>query len=108
MAKRKPNKPFKDWQAEQVEQTFGVQHLRSLPLLEEIKKIKLPENHELRQTLEKYRLEAFDFIESWNEVEYKFIFISPFFKLVDFTSAYYKVFTQRTLSVKYDNDTNKW
>lgn len=64
MAKRKTSKPFKDWQAEEVEQTFGIQRLRSLPLLDEIKKIKLPENHELRQTLEKYRLEAFDFIES--------------------------------------------
>lgn len=99
------NKPFKDWQAEEVEKTFGIEKLRTLPFLEELKSIKLPETHELRNTLEKYRLEAFDYIESWNEDEYKFFFISPFFKLVDFVSIYYKAFTQRPLSVKYDNDT---
>lgn len=105
MAKKSNRKPFKDWQAEEVEKTFGIKRLRTLPFLEDLKKIKSVENQELRQTLEKYRLEAFDYIESWNEDEYKFFFISPFFKVVDFISEYYKAFTQRPLSVKYDNDT---
>ncbi|TAE03887.1 MAG: hypothetical protein EAZ97_00890 [Bacteroidetes bacterium] len=105
MASKKPNKSFKDWQAEEVEKTFGITKKRTLPILETLKKVKLPENHELRETLETYRLEAFDYIESWNEDEYKFFFISPFFKLVNFLSPHYKAFTQRPLSVKYDNDT---
>lgn len=98
------HKSFKDWQAEEIEKTFGIKRLRSLPFLEKITKIKLPEDHSLREILEKYRLEAFDYIDSWNEDEYKFFFISPFFKQVDFTSAYYKAFAQRPLSVKYDNE----
>ncbi|MBK9462447.1 MAG: hypothetical protein IPN94_24245 [Sphingobacteriales bacterium] len=32
------------------------------------------------------------------------MFISPFFKLVNLKSANYKVFTQRPMSVKYNND----
>ena len=102
--KKNPDKRFKDWQAEEIEKTFGIKRLRTLPFLEQLKNIKLPENHPHREILEKYRLETFDYIESWNEDEYKFFFISPFFKLVYFVSEYYKAFTQRPLSVRYDND----
>ncbi len=105
MKSKKINKSFKDWQAEEVEKTFEIKRLRTLPVLEHLKTLKLPQNHPLNDTLEKYRLEAFDYIDSWNEDEYKFFFISPFFKLVDFTSQYYKAFTQRPLSVEYDNNT---
>jgi hypothetical protein len=74
---KKSNKAFKDWQAEEVELTFGIQRHRSLPFLEELKKLSFPKDHPLRPTLEKYRLELFDYIDSWNEDEYKFMFISP-------------------------------
>jgi hypothetical protein len=103
--KKSPDKRFKDWQYEEVNETFGLTRLRTLPFLEHLKTITLPKAHENRAILEKYRLELFDYIESWNEDEYKFLFISPFFKLVDFLSPHYKVFTQRSLSVTYDNDT---
>ncbi len=103
--KPKKHKSFKDWQAEEVEKTFGIKRLRTLPVLEHLKTLKFPQNHSLTDTLEKYRLEAFDYIDSWNEDEYKFFFISPFFKLVDFTSQYYKAFTQRPMSVTYNKDT---
>jgi hypothetical protein len=102
---RKHIKSFKDWQYEEVEQAFGLTRLRTLPFLEEIKKLSMPDNHKDRATLEKYRLELFDFIDTWNEDEYKFLFIGPYFKLVDFSSPYFKVFTQRPMSVTYDNDT---
>lgn len=102
---KKTIKSFKDWQYEEVEQAFGLTRLRTLPFLEEIKKLSMPNNHEHRVTLEKYRLELFDFIDTWNEDEYKFLFIGPYFKLIDFNSPYFKVFTQRPMSVTYDNDT---
>ncbi len=102
---KKPNKSFKDWQYEEVEQAFDLTRLRTLPFLEEIKKLSLPKEHIQRETLEKYRLELFDFIDTWNEDEYKFLFIAPYFKLVDFNSPYFKIFTQRPMSVSYDNDT---
>ena len=102
---KKPNKSFKVWQYEEVEQAFDLTRLRTLPFLEEIKKLTLPKEHIQRETLEKYRLELFDFIDTWNEDEYKFLFIAPYFKLVDFNSPYFKIFTQRPMSVSYDNDT---
>jgi hypothetical protein len=105
MATRPRNKSFKDWQYEEVEQEFGLTRLRTVPFLEEIKTIKLPQDHFQRETLERYRLELFDFIDTWNEDEYKFLFIGPYFKLVDFNTPYFKVFTQRPMSVSYDNDT---
>jgi hypothetical protein len=103
MAKR--NKSFKDWQYEEVEQEFGLTRLRTLPILEELKTIHFPKTHPYKDTLEKYRLELFDVIDTWNEDEYKFMFISPYFKLIDFTTPYFKVFTQRPMSVTYENDT---
>jgi hypothetical protein len=104
MAKAKANKSFKDWEAEEVELTFGINRLHSMPFIDHLKSIKLPENHPNKAILEDYRLEAFDLVDSWNEDEYKFMFISPFFKLVNLKSVNYKVFTQRPMSVKYDND----
>ena len=103
--RKKPNKSFKDWQAEEVEKAFDIKKHRTLPFLESLKAIQLPENHIYRATIEKYRLELFDYIDSWNEDEYKFLFIGPYFKLIDFTTPYFKVFTQRPMSVTYENDT---
>ncbi len=102
---RKKNKSFKDWQYEEVEHAFGLTRLRTLPILEELKTLTFPAQHVYKATIEKYRLELLDFIDTWNEDEYKFMFISPYFKLIDFTTPYYKIFTQRPMSVNYDNDT---
>jgi hypothetical protein len=98
-------KSFKDWQYEEVEQEFGLTRHRTLPFIEDLKKLSMPKDHPNIATVEKYRLELFDFIDTWNEDEYKFLFIGPYFKLVDFSSPYFKVFIQRPMSVSYDNDT---
>lgn len=103
--KKEPVKWFKDWQAEEVEKTFAIKKHRTLPMLDNLTKITLPEDAPIRELLEKYRIELFDYIDSWNEDEYKFMFISPFFKQVNFLSEYYKAFTQRPMSISYDNDT---
>ena len=102
-----PTKSFKDWQAEEVEDAFMLTKLRTSPLLEELKTIRFDANHAYYQMLDKYRLEAFDLINGWNEDEYKFLFISPFLKLVDFSGTHFNVFTQRPLSIRYDNDTKE-
>jgi hypothetical protein len=103
--RKTPNKSFNDWQAEEVEKAFGIKKLRTLPFLESLKEIRLAENHEHRKTLEKYRLKALDLIDGWNEDEFKFLFISPYLTLVDFSNEFYNVFMQRPLSVAYENDT---
>jgi hypothetical protein len=100
MAKAKV-KSFKDWQYEEVSDEFGLTRQRTLPFLEHLKTLELPKNNAHYQTLEAFRLELFDYVDSWNEDEYKFFFISPFFKLVNFLSPNYKAFTQRPMSVVY-------
>ena len=42
MAKAKANKSFKDWEAEEVELTFGINRLHSMPFIDHLKSIKLP------------------------------------------------------------------
>ena len=105
MVRQPKAKLFKDWQYEEVSDEFGLTRQRTLPFLEHIKTLTLPQNNAHRPTIESFKLELFDYIDSWNEDEYKFFFISPFFKLVNFLSTKYKAFTQRPLSVKYANDT---
>lgn len=99
-------KPFKDWQAEEVERTFGVTRLKKMDLIDELLAVPtVIDSEPLRTTIDTYRKEADWRIEAWNEDEYKFLFIAPFLKLVNFTSDYFSVFTQRPMSVLYDNDT---
>jgi hypothetical protein len=98
-------KPFKNWLYEEVNDTFGLTRLMTHPDLEKLKNIKLPQNHIHREKIERLRVFAFKYIESWSTDEHKFMFISPFFSLVDFVSEKYKVFMQRPLSIKYDNNT---
>ena len=105
MTLKTKDKSFKDWQYEEVSDEFGLTRQRTLPFLESLKTMTLPLDNGHRPTIESFKLELFDYVDSWNEDEYKFFFISPFFKLVNFLSPYYKAFTQRPLSVKYANDT---
>jgi hypothetical protein len=105
MAKKSNHKPFKDWQYEEVEQVFGLTRYFEHELFDKFKTFKTPQDYAGAGEIESLRRLALEYIESWNEDEYKFMFISPLFRLVSFISKYYKVFTQRPLSVTYDNDT---
>ncbi len=103
--RKTPNKPFNDWQAEEVEEAFGITRLKTLNLLDALTAITATENHVWHPIIERYRKSANWLIEGWNEDEYKFLFISPFLKLVDFSTDHFNVFTQRPLSVTYENGT---
>lgn len=98
-------KPFKDWLYEEVNDAFGLTRVFTHPKLEKLKEITLADNHSQKQRIEDLRLLLEKYVDSWNEDEYKFMFISRFIGLANYVSANYKVFTQRPLSVKYDNDT---
>lgn len=102
-----PVKQFADWQPEEIETTFGIQRMRNVPLLDQLTLVKatLPSAHQ--DTLERYRTDANWRIEGWNEDEYKFFFISPFLRLVDFSTPYFNPFTQRPMSLSYNNDSQK-
>jgi hypothetical protein len=99
------NKFFKDWLYEEVELAFGLTCLRDHPLLTHLKSLTLDPHDPRRPAIEQLRLILFDYINSWNEDEYKFMFISPFLALVPFVSPHYKVFTQRPMRVKYEQGT---
>ncbi len=89
-----------------MEKTFGIIRLDTLPILEHFTTLHLSDNHAERATIEKYRKEAAWRIEGWNEDEYKFLFISPFMKLLDLNdNGIYTIFAQRPISVAYDNGT---
>ncbi len=103
--KKAINKSFKDWEAEAVEEAFGIQKIDTLPFLEITKTLRLAEDHPQRDLIEKYRCRALNLIDGWNEDEYKFLFISIYLGLIDFFNAKYNVFTQRPMSVTYDNGT---
>lgn len=105
MAKAIKNKSFKEWLYEEVADEFGLTRLRQHPAITQIESIKLSKDDVHRPMIESLRLLLLDYIDSWNEDEYKFMFISPFISLTGFVSQYFKVFTQRPLSVKYQNNT---
>lgn len=103
--KKDGNKSFKDWTYEEVNDAFGLKRVFEHSFFDKLKTFHLPENHELRKNIEQLRKSAMEYIETWNEDEYKFFFISQFIGLVNFSSSYYKAFTQRPLSVSYENGT---
>ena len=103
-----PVKAFNEWQAEEVEKTFGVTRLKTLPLMDELLAIQAKkEHHSHHTTIESYRKDADWRVEGWNTDEYKFLFIAPFLRLVNFTNVDFSVFTQRPMSVFYENNTKQ-
>ncbi len=99
------NKEFKAWTFEEIGDVFGLTRLYEHKLWAEFDKLTIPNNHKYKEMIEELRRQLLESVESWNEDELKFMFISPFIKLVNFFSPKYKVFTQRKLSVSYENGT---
>ncbi len=95
------NKAFKAWLYEEVEQAFGLTRLRTKPVLQQLENL-TPTPFD--KSIENLRICLLDYVDTWNEDELKFMFISPFVHLVNFVGANYKVFTQRIMSVNYEND----
>jgi hypothetical protein len=99
------NKEFKAWLFEEINDAFGLTRLYEHKLWKEFEGLSIPSHHKHYEAIEELRQELLLSVESWNEDELKFMFISPFIKLVSFFSPKYKIFTQRKMSVSYDNGT---
>ncbi len=99
------NKEFKMWTFEEVNDTFGFTRLYEHKLWAEFNKLPIPTNHKYQEMIEELRKQLLRYVEAWNEDELKFMFISRFIGLVEFFSPKYKIFTQRKLSVSYENGT---
>ena len=105
MAAKVKNKSFEQWLYEDVERAFGLTRLFAHSFFDTLKKQKATLTVHQAERLETLRVRLFENVDAWNEDEIKFLFISPLIDIVDYESAYYKVFTQRPMSVNYENGT---
>jgi hypothetical protein len=95
MKKRK----FQDWEFEQIHKEFGcIRHYKNFPMLETWQNCQEPINTGETKRLEALSERLFFCVETWNEDELKFFFISPLIDLISFEHEQYKAFTQRKLS----------
>jgi hypothetical protein len=99
------NKSLEAWLYEEVEQEFGLTRLYEHNLWKKFANLEIDKNYKYIEQIEEYRQQLFMYVDTWNEDELKFMFISPFVKLVNFFSPNYKVFTQRPMSVSYADGT---
>ncbi len=99
------NKSFEAWLYEDVGQAFGLTRLYEHIFWQDFETLKVPENHPNLTTIEEFRKDLLKYVDTWNEDELKFMFISPFISLVQYRSDKYKIFTQRPMSVQYENGT---
>jgi hypothetical protein len=91
---------FETWEFEEIQDTFGIKRRLSVPLLEEWVNHEYPISQTHAEIIENMRQYAFNYVETWNEDELKFLIISPLVSLIQFGSDKYKIFTQRKLSAK--------
>lgn len=105
MAEKIRNKSFEQWLYEDVEQAFDLTRFFVHPFFDNLKEQKVNLTSAQNDQLDRLRKLLFERVDSWNEDELKFMFISPLIYIVDYESAYYKVFTQRPMSVSYENGT---
>ncbi len=97
-------KSFNHWIIDEVEEKFNLTQKETLPALEEW--LNNPEtvsdNH--RQSLLKLRQRLRDYVNGWNEVEMKMMFLSFLIDLADYSTAKYHPFFERSLIAKINNE----
>ncbi|MFK7908339.1 MAG: hypothetical protein AB8B69_24630 [Chitinophagales bacterium] len=92
-------KSFKYWKREEVQDTFGIKQVFSMPLMEEWLRVDsqtVPQD--VRNQLEGLKLELLQFATDWNEATLKFFFLSPLMRLVNFHVGIYNPFLEHSLS----------
>lgn len=95
---------FETWTYEEVEDAFGlVQKDKSLEFEEWLDATDCNPNESEKGLLDDYRKLLLKEIKNWNEDELKLFFIGPVLATVNFNTAYFKPFTQRTLTIQNDN-----
>jgi PD-(D/E)XK nuclease superfamily len=93
-------KSFENWNAEELELTYGICEVENHPLLDTWLSAKFEMTERQRDTLNDLQYVLKKNVDAWNEDEVKFFFIGPLVALVNFMSDTFKAFTQRTLSAK--------
>ena len=105
--KQKNMRAFENWTYEEVEDSFGIAPIKTSALFENWLN---PSENDAPNNFEKLQLESFknllfEEVKNWNEDELKLFFIGPILGLVNLKTSNFKPFTQRNLSVTYNNIT---
>lgn len=90
---------FKEWTLDKIDDTFGLQQVRRLPILEEL----LAHEHQADDYEKRYLLNLSETYlalggDSWNEVELENKFISPLIVFSEIANQKYSYFLERELS----------
>ncbi len=95
---------FREWTLDKIDDTFGLQQVRRLPILEELLAYQYQaDDYETRYLLhlsESYLLFGGD---DWNEVELENKFISPLIIFSDIVNQKYSYFLERELAITIDD-----
>lgn len=98
----KKRKKFSDWDLEELETTFALQPVKSLPALESwtnADATSVPNDSNALE-IERLRLRLESHLRGWNELELRERFIAPLLELVDFENEKVRPFSGRELSAE--------
>jgi len=90
-------KSFETWLVEDVENSFDIKKTKNNLLFSEWLNNEVIISDEQKKQLDVLAEELADYVDTWNEDELKFHFISPLMHMVRFISEHFKSFTQRNL-----------
>jgi hypothetical protein len=94
-------KPFEKWETDEVEQIFGIDSVKIMPLMQDWLAFSQPLTTEEENQAEKLRLFIEEFASAWNEEDMKVFFIVPVLQIVNFY-AYkkYRTFMEATIEAE--------
>jgi hypothetical protein len=98
-------KPFRKWNTDDVEETFHLRQMQSVPALERWLSANEPLTEHEQQRLSHLRQRLADNVDSWNEEELKLKFIAHLLELIDYDMNGCKTFADRTVSAEFDGKT---
>ncbi len=104
-------KSFKYWFADEVESTFGIKKMDTIPALDEWLQAEAVLTTEMTASIVKLKKNLLRNADAWNEEELKVFFIAHILDLIDFEieigEIKLKPFLDRALSFSFENETYK-
>jgi hypothetical protein len=91
-------KSFDKWDTDDVELTFNLRRLRTLPTLTTWLAGEHSTSQRENEDIEELRDSLLMNVNDWNEDELKFKFIAPFVRLIRYDTEHFRSFTQRTIT----------
>jgi hypothetical protein len=94
------SKSFKYWKVQELHQSFGIDQVFDMDIMENWLKVENDVTNLELQVLEELRKRASYKIDYWNEEELKMNFIGPLIQLINFDGKKYRAFFDRPISVE--------